>query len=301
MSRYRKVEVRTWSDKKFRALTPIPPCGRGLWLFLMTGPHTGPIPGLFRAGRAALAEELGWDIEDFDKAFSEVLAQGMAEADFEARLVWLPNAIKHNQPQSPNVVRSWYAEFDLLPECELKTRAVNALKAYISGLDKGFIKAFEEAMGTPSTKTSPNQEQETGTGEQEQESTSASVTPTRPPAVLKVLGGPVNPEWFRDFKLAYPNRAGDQGWHKALKAANARIAEGHMPDEFLGGARRYGAFCDATEKTGTEFVKQAATFLGPDKPFLLPWDLPLTKADVRQAQNISAAMEFMRNTDGATT
>lgn len=130
---------------------------------------------------------------------------------------------------------------------------------------------------------------------------SVSVTPGQALAVPRVSRGTSDPEWFLDFKLAYPNRAGDQGWRKALKAANARIAEGHGLEELLEGARRYGAFCDATEKTGTEFVKQAATFLGPDKPFLLPWDLPLTKADVRQAQNISAAMEFMRNTDGATT
>jgi len=34
--RYRKVEVRTWGDEKFRALSPIPPCGQGLWLFLIT-------------------------------------------------------------------------------------------------------------------------------------------------------------------------------------------------------------------------------------------------------------------------
>jgi hypothetical protein len=138
-------------------------------------------------------------------------------------------------------------------------------------------------------------------GIEDQGSTSASATPTRSPAVLKASRGTTNPEWFSDFKLTYPNRTGDQGWRKALKAANARIAEGHMPDEFLEGARRYCAFCAATEKTGTEFVKQAATFLGPDKHFLLPWDLPPTKADVRLAQNISAGLEWLRNSDGAAT
>ncbi|MCE4343948.1 hypothetical protein ABQW67_19700 [Xanthomonas hortorum] len=65
-SRYRKVEVRTWGDEKFRALSPMPPSGQGLWLYLITGPHTGPIPGLFRAGRAAMAEELEWEMEAFD-------------------------------------------------------------------------------------------------------------------------------------------------------------------------------------------------------------------------------------------
>lgn len=82
------------------------------------------------------------------------------------------------------------------------------------------------------------------------------------------------PDWLRDFKLVYPARAGDQGWRRAVKAANARLAEGHSSDEFIAGAKRYAEHCRALGKVGTEFVKQAATFLGPDKPFLEPWAAP---------------------------
>lgn len=168
--RYRKVEVKTWGDEKFRALTPIPPCGQGLWLYLITGPHTGPIPGLFRAGRAGMAEDLDWELEAFDEAFGEAFAQGMVEADFKARVVWVPNAIKHNRPESPNVVRSWSSEFDLIPECDLKRKAYESLKASIHALGEAFAKAFDESFAKPSGKTSPktkaNQEQEQ---EQEQE------------------------------------------------------------------------------------------------------------------------------------
>lgn len=92
--------------------------------------------------------------------------------------------------------------------------------------------------------------------------------------VRKVSRGAESPEWFLDFKLAYPDRAGDQGWRKCLKAANARMGEGHTSAEFIAGARRYAAFCEATGKIGGEYVKQACTFLGPDKPFLLPWKPP---------------------------
>lgn len=171
--RYRKVEVRTWGDAKFRALSPIPACAQGLWLFLITGPHTGPIPGLSRAGRAAMAEELGWEIEDFDKAFAEVFQQGMAEADFKARVLYVPNAIKHNKPESPNVVKSWAAEFDLIPECDLKWKAFEALKASIHALGEAYGEAFDKTFCKPSgkatVKTTGNQEQEQ---EQEQDSPS---------------------------------------------------------------------------------------------------------------------------------
>lgn len=126
--------------------------------------------------------------------------------------------------------------------------------------------------------------------------TTAAAPPTRtqkPPKVSHETEG-----WFLDFKLAYPSRAGDHGWRKAMKAAHARILEGHSPAEFIEGAKRYAEFCRVTGKEGTEFVKQAATFLGPDKPFLESWNPPATKADVRLAGNLTAAEEFMRRTEG---
>lgn len=164
VSRYRKVETKIWSDEKFRSLSALQPSGQALWFFLLTGPHTGPIPGMFRAGKAAMAEELGWPLEGFEKAFQEAFAIGMVQADFKARFLWMPNAIKHNKPESPNVVRSWRKEYDLLPECELRTAALLELKAFVSALGKGYEKAFQEAFADALPKaypkTMPNQEQE---------------------------------------------------------------------------------------------------------------------------------------------
>src|SRR5580704_7727849 len=177
MSRYRKVEVRTYGDEKFRKLSPIRPCGQGLWFYLITGPHTTAVPGLFRAGRAAMAEELGWPPEAFNHAFQEVLDQGMAKADFENRVVWLPNAIKHNKPASPNVVTSWAAELDLIPECSLKSEAIRAIEEFLDLLGPSYAEAFaaiKKASGKsslcssrkPSSKATAYQEQEQ---DQEQE------------------------------------------------------------------------------------------------------------------------------------
>jgi len=150
MSRYRKIEVKMWGDAKFRSLSPLPPCGQGLWLYLLTGPNTGPIPGLFRAGRAAMAEELGWDVKAFDKAFAEVLEKGMVKVDFKARVVWVPKAIFYNRPESPNVVKSWGKEWDMIPECDLKSEAFDALRKSLYSFGTSFGKAFDEAFEMPS-------------------------------------------------------------------------------------------------------------------------------------------------------
>lgn len=104
------------------------------------------------------------------------------------------------------------------------------------------------------------------------------------------------PEFSR-FKLTFPARAGSQPWNRALKAINARIAEGHSWEEILAGAERYAAFIVTTGKLNTEHTMQAATFCGPDKHFLQPWTPPATKAEVRLNGNLSAAEEFMRRTE----
>lgn len=119
---------------------------------------------------------------------------------------------------------------------------------------------------------------------------SASATPARKQRDAE-------PEWFLTLKVTYPPRAGDQAWRKALRAAHERLREGHSEAEILAGAERYREFCRVTGKTGTEFVKQAATFLGPDKPFLQPWASPASKSEARLSNNLSAAEEFMRRTE----
>lgn len=154
MAIYRKIEIRMWGDEKFCALSPMPACGQALWIYLLTGPHTGPIPGLCRAGRAGMAEQLEWALEDFDDAFAEITRHGMAEADFKARVVWIPKAIFCNPSTSKNAVLSWAKEWQLIPECPIKIKAYEALKSYIYQHAQSFSEAFDKACRMPSAKAS---------------------------------------------------------------------------------------------------------------------------------------------------
>lgn len=164
--RYRTLDVRLWGDEKFRALSPLKSSGQALFLYLLTNPNTTSIPGLYRAGAAGMAEELGWTTEGFHEAFREVMQQGLAEADFESRVIFIPNAIKYNKPQSPNVIKSWSTHWDEIPECDLKNIAYLKLEAFIHGMDKAFIDAFRKTIKKPKCMATFNQEQKQ---EQEQE------------------------------------------------------------------------------------------------------------------------------------
>lgn len=160
MSRYRKIFIKMWGDVKFRNLTTPGPNGQTLWFFLLTGPQTTRIPGLFSVGVAGFAELIGWPIEGFRKAFQEIFDQGMVQVDWKARLVWVPKAIHYNRPENPNVVKGWKDTWDEMPECDLKLEAWRELKAFIEDLGEGFAKAFEQACQKPILKPLPNQEQE---------------------------------------------------------------------------------------------------------------------------------------------
>lgn len=106
-------------------------------------------------------------------------------------------------------------------------------------------------------------------------------------------------EWFLDFKLAYPDRAGDQGWRGALKASHARISEGHTAEEMVDGARRYAVHIRSMGNEGTQYVKKAATFLGPDKHFLQPWEPVRNKTEKQVDSNISVSQQWLRDTEMA--
>ena len=70
-------------------------------------------------------------------------------------------------------------------------------------------------------------------------------------------------EEFLVAKAAYPKRNGSQPWSRAWKAWRARLREGHTAKKMTEGVTRYAAHVEANGKAGSEFVLQAATFLGP--------------------------------------
>ncbi|MCW1973488.1 UNVERIFIED_ORG: DNA-binding transcriptional ArsR family regulator [Pantoea agglomerans] len=79
---------------------------------------------------------------------------------------------------------------------------------------------------------------------------------------------------FESAWKAYPKRAGGNNKQTAWKAWSARIREGVTAADMHSGVQRYAAFITATGRTGTEYVKQAATFFGPDRHFSDSWTAP---------------------------
>lgn len=79
---------------------------------------------------------------------------------------------------------------------------------------------------------------------------------------------------FETAWQAYPKRAGGNSKAAAFKAWNARLKDGVKPEVMLAGVKRYAAYARATGSAGTQYVKQAASFFGPDRHFEESWQVP---------------------------
>lgn len=137
MARYRKIEVGTWTDAKFRKLTPPKPNAQSLWFALLSGPRSTNIPGVVIAKPRHLAADLDWPEPAVKRFLSEIEAAHMAISDRVQGLIWLPNALREsNQPNGPNTVTSWRDVWSEVPECSLKGRIWSDLYAWTQAKGK---------------------------------------------------------------------------------------------------------------------------------------------------------------------
>lgn len=258
-----------WSSSDMQALSDD---GRLLALYLLTCTH-GTIAGAFVLPNGYVSEDMGWHKERVIKGFAELSAKGFSNRCDTTKWVWIRKFLQWNAPENPNQWKAVLKVAGQVPEkCGWRVDFERDLAGRLNPEDPqgGNPSGTVQEPFRNHIPSHPISSQPTPTATQPI-NPSASATPPRR-AVSR--GASEDPEWLLDFKLAYPTRAGDQGWRKAVRAAHARIGEGHSTADFIAGARRYAAFCEAAGKIGTEYVKQACTFLGPDKPFLLPWHAP---------------------------
>lgn len=98
---------------------------------------------------------------------------------------------------------------------------------------------------------------------------------------------PDYPPEFEELWSVYPTRSGGNSKSEAFKQFRARLKGGDTPAQLIAGTRRYRGYCDATDKTGTEFVKQTRTFLGVARYYLETWDIPTKRNGASHRTNES--------------
>ena len=142
MGRYRKVDPRIWNDSKFLSLSDQEQL---TFLYLLTHPNLTML-GMLRTKKEAIFYERGWDISACRSVWQTLCQLGLIVYD-DVGLVWIPNFLKYNEPESPSVVKSWRNVLDLLPECPVYFRGVSAAYQYCKARSSAFEQAFRQSVG----------------------------------------------------------------------------------------------------------------------------------------------------------
>lgn len=140
MARYRKIDTRIWNDRKFRELDDK---SKLAFFLVLTHPDTNQL-GMLRSRPVALAMELGWHPDVMSDAILTLCRMDMLMVDDKAGFIFIPNFLKYNPPNGPNAVKGWAGLIDLMPECDLLSRALVYLKPTIFGLSEGVRSAIPD-------------------------------------------------------------------------------------------------------------------------------------------------------------
>lgn len=157
-NRFCTVQARTWDDGDFTSLSAPIPNAQTLWLYLLCGPYTTRVPGVISGGRAAMAEALGWQQEDFDRCFAEIESRGMAIADWRHRIVYLPKSFQQssNRPHVPTVCSTWRKVIADLPECPLLEKIDAELRQMLATIGNAFLATYEGVQVNGDTREPSN-------------------------------------------------------------------------------------------------------------------------------------------------
>ena len=138
MAHYRKIDTRILLDQKFNQLSTQ---ARLVFLHLLIHPNLTSL-GAMHASLSSLACELNWLVDQVQETIDVLAQKGMVRYDEQARFVWLPNFLKYNTPESPNVIKSWETAFSYLPECTLQKQLILHVQQFVATLPM----AFQDAL-----------------------------------------------------------------------------------------------------------------------------------------------------------
>ena len=259
MGRYRKVDSRIWNDAGFMALSDD---AKLTFLFIMTHPGQTSL-GAMRASVPGLAAELRWTEKRFLNSLSESLAKKMIQHDASASFLWLPNFLKYNRPESPNVIRSWGNSLDLIPECTLKHTLMQSVSGFVADMPQSFNKVLPDAFRAPVDTLSETPEE---SGRVVEEKTA------KPPEKT-----PDTDDQFEEFWAEYPRKTGKGAARTKWKQIKPSKKKGRDIIDAVKAQKRDGNYPEPDPVTRKDFRPYPATWLNRGQ-----WDDELRSAAPEQ-------------------
>jgi hypothetical protein len=214
--RYRKIVPRFWRDEKVKMLDAD---GKLISLYCLTAQANR--IGIFLFSPGAAMEELDFERERFDAAFSRVIQSLAWQWDKENRVLYIPSWWKYNAPENANVLKGNLKDLDEIPS---ESPLIKPFAENLSNLDATFHQTFRECMderlgkrsgeGPPdvrqirsrSSNRSTEQEQEQEQ-KQEQEKVEPALKPSADPKPARA-GARVMDVSYDEFAAEFKKRNG---------------------------------------------------------------------------------------------
>ena len=125
---YRVTFVKTWKKLAFRQL---PLAAKAVYCFLRTGTVTSNFAGVVEASIAQIGADLDVPERVAKRHLAQIAAEGLIEADWKNRLVWIPDALLEVQRGvNEHEASQWRIRFLSLPECPLRDRIGHAFDGF---------------------------------------------------------------------------------------------------------------------------------------------------------------------------
>lgn len=142
MATYAKIYNTMFEDEKIASL---PPLTQHLLVRILCHPHITRL-GTLRFGPSALAEGLGWDEDMVSDMISDMISKGVLKRSVKPALLWVPDYLIYNEPNSYKVVLGWVGSFDLIPKCPLKIEIIEFTKTFIATTSEPCQSALESVL-----------------------------------------------------------------------------------------------------------------------------------------------------------
>lgn len=121
---YSITQRRIWNRPAFRNLSVE---AKLMHAAITTSPLQRSLPGVVKAGVAAIEEEHNIEAGVVRRGLDELVRAGLAKHDAEARVVWIVDAMKDDRPDNENVIKAWLRYAAELPEVALRDEIVGAV------------------------------------------------------------------------------------------------------------------------------------------------------------------------------
>lgn len=258
MRDYSKVSPRFWTGETGKQIKARGIEAQMLALYLQTSPHANML-GLYYLPIPFICHETGLSPEGASKALRSLSEVGFCAYDDASEHVFVFKMaewqIGPSLSENDNRVKGIRKDFAALPKNPF-SKDFYARYSEKFHLEEQAEKASPfEAPSKPGTGA--------GAGTEEKHMAPRGADTSRK--------SKYTPEFEKAWSI-YPKRTGGNPKHSAFKAWTARLKSGATAEDLTAGVIRYARFVKSSGKEGTEFVKQAATFFGPDEHFRESWE-----------------------------